>query len=305
VSGDRRFFQYEYNLRLISDAMFNRDATLPGLPIAYRVRSLAEGQAAAVEGALQNYALPAVAVRILSLVPDSARDIRDTTTSTFAALDEARFRADMLVTVGIVLSTLGVSLGLLGTTKLLAARYATTRAHRDTISDAAVLRGIARELASIRREREGSGWTPTLIGRALAAQRVLAAYAIGRPVTQRRTSPKDAVREGAVMLPRGLYPSRTTVSGAVTPQSLASLRSAGSSRANIRTHLLEPVQEALKAFTESQYGRGPADETALDEGLATAQRLATQLARETNRLRRRLTGLGRRAAAVRARLWAR
>ena len=37
------------------------------------------------------------------------------------------------------------------------------------MTDQGVLRGVGRELAPVRRERDGGGWTPELAGRALAA----------------------------------------------------------------------------------------------------------------------------------------
>src|SRR5476649_1563851 len=36
---DRRFFQYEYRLRLIAENMFGKDVALPDMKISYRVQS--------------------------------------------------------------------------------------------------------------------------------------------------------------------------------------------------------------------------------------------------------------------------
>src|SRR3954453_21199081 len=38
-TDQRRFFQYEYRLRLITDTMFGKDAALPETKISYRVQS--------------------------------------------------------------------------------------------------------------------------------------------------------------------------------------------------------------------------------------------------------------------------
>ena len=338
LTGDRRFFQYEYNLRLISDELFDKDVTLPDLPITYKVRSTEAGQTAAVEGPDQRYALPSIAVRILSLVPDTDRDIRDTTMGTFSSLGEARSRADVLVTVGLVISALGAGLAVLGMTTLLMERRRGPRARRGgMLSDVTVVRGVRRELASIRRERASSGWTPALIGRALAALRVLAAYALGRPVMQRRVDKPVTTYDGAVaLLGWGARRPRIVASGAVTTESVASaLASAfakaaadkpaadvtevGSLReptsrhwfggpprrtalADLRSGRLEAIHAALQTFTESQYGTGDiATDARLDEGLAVADRLGTRLAIERSMLGR----IARHAAHLRPRSWSR
>jgi len=304
LTGDRRFFQYEYNLRLISDELFDKDVTLPDLPITYKVRSTAAGQTAAVEGPDQRYALPTIAVRILSLVPDTERDIRDTTMGTFSSLGDARSRADVLVTVGLVISALGAGLAVLGMTALLIERRRGPRARRGSmLSDVTVVRAVRRELASIRRERASSGWTPVLIGRALAALRVLAAYALGRPVMQRRVDKPVTTYDGAVaLLGWGARRPRIVASGAVTTESVASAITPATDVTDTRAGRLEAVHAALQAFTESQYGTGDiATDGRLDEGLAVADRLGTRLAIERSMLGR----IARQAAHLRPRSWSR
>ena len=308
LTGDRRFFQYEYNLRLISDELFDKDVTLPDLPITYKVRSTEAGQTAAVEGPDQRYALPSIAVRILSLVPDTDRDIRDTTMGTFSSLGEARSRADVLVTVGLVISALGAGLAVLGMTTLLMEHRRGPRARRGgMLSDVTIVRAVRRELASIRRERASSGWTPALIGRALAALRVLAAYALGRPVTQRRVDKPVTTYDGAVaLLGWGARRPRIVASGAVTTESVASALGPAADLTDTTTDLrsgrLEAIHAALQTFTESQYGTGDiATDARLDEGLAVADRLGTRLAIERSMLGR----IARHAAHLRPRSWSR
>src|SRR6266511_32267 len=75
----RRFFQYEYRLRLIAENEFGKDVPLPEMKLSYHVQSRV-GQNAAIQGREQSYVLPAPSVRILSLVPGDAADIRDTST---------------------------------------------------------------------------------------------------------------------------------------------------------------------------------------------------------------------------------
>ena len=56
-----------------------------------------------------------------------------------------------------------------------------------------ILGAVAKELDEVQRASRG-GWTPELIGRALAALRVAGAYAINRPVGQRPAKPGETRR---------------------------------------------------------------------------------------------------------------
>src|SRR5471032_869064 len=84
----RRFFQYEYRLRLVTEGMFGKDVALPETKISYRVQSKV-GQNTSLQGRDQAYVLPAQSVRILALVPFDASDIRDTASAeTFSDIDQ-------------------------------------------------------------------------------------------------------------------------------------------------------------------------------------------------------------------------
>ena len=63
-TDDRRFFQYEYRLRLIGDGMFGKDVALPDTKLSYRVQSKV-GQQASIQGRDQAYVLPAQSMRVL------------------------------------------------------------------------------------------------------------------------------------------------------------------------------------------------------------------------------------------------
>src|SRR3954463_11477644 len=102
----RRFFQYEYRLRLIADGMFGKDVALPDTKISYRVQSKV-GQNTAIQGRDQTYVMPAQSMRVLSLVPSDASDIRDTSASdTFGDIDQRAFRANLFSVIGSVLFVL-------------------------------------------------------------------------------------------------------------------------------------------------------------------------------------------------------
>ena len=275
----RKFFQYEYRLRLIAENDFGKDVPLPELKLSYHVQSRV-GQAAAIQGREQSYVLPAQSIRILSLVPTDAADIRDTSAETFADVDQRSFRAKLLNVVGAVLFTLAGLLALLALVRLVQ-KYRTSTVSTDRlVSDGAILGAARRELASVQRAREDGGWTPELAGRALAALRVGATYMLGRPVAQTsvtsdlsKISNQRLVDADGVMMVRTGWPrtKRIAISGAVTTRSLATETKRGLGTAQ-RAALLESLHDAMAQLTAVQYGRDgkPAD-NALDEALAAGR----------------------------------
>ncbi|HET6960839.1 MAG TPA: hypothetical protein VFI56_29835, partial [Vicinamibacterales bacterium] len=113
-SDQRRFFQYEYRLRLIADGMFGKDVALPDTKISYRVQSKV-GQKTSLQGRDQTYVMPAQSMRVLSLVPSDASDIRDTSASdTFGDIDQRAFRANLFTIIGSVLFVLAALMTILG-----------------------------------------------------------------------------------------------------------------------------------------------------------------------------------------------
>jgi hypothetical protein len=281
-SDQRRFFQYEYRLRLIADGLFGKDVALPETKISYRIQSTV-GQKTALQGRDQTYLLPAQSVRVLSLVPSDATDIRDTSSSeTFGDIDQRAFRANLFTIVGGVLFVLAALMALLGLVRLFRIYRKPVVESERLITDTAILNGVSRELSRVQRERDG-GWTPELAGRALGALRVAATYAIGRPVSQMPASRlladgSETAEPGRLILksgwPRG---KRIAVSGAVTPQTLGRHISRPGQPASVIA-LLESASAAIAAFTAASFSRdGKLDDSALDEALATAKRITGKL----------------------------
>src|SRR5215813_5843058 len=117
-SDQRRFFQYEYRLRLIGENMFGKDAALPETKISYRVQSKV-GKNTAIQGRDQTYVLPAQSIKVLSLVPADAADIRDTSSAeSFTDIDRRAFRANLFSVVGAVLFVIAGLLALLSLVRL-------------------------------------------------------------------------------------------------------------------------------------------------------------------------------------------
>ena len=277
-TDDRRFFQYEYRLRLIAENLFGRDVPLPETKISYHVQSQTTARSS-IQGRDQSYVLPAQSIRVVSLVPIDASDIRDTTTETFTDVDARSFRANLLVVIGGVLFSLAALMALLGVVRLVSRFRKPASASERLVSDGAVVGAAGRELAAVKRARADGAWTPDLAGRALAALRVVAAYALGHKLGQSTIGARELTdgshhaQAGNVIVRTG-WPRtrRIAVSGSVTPQAVAR-ELARSEATGTRAAMLESLEQALTRFTAAQYGREPGlDAAALDESLAAGVR---------------------------------
>jgi len=270
-SGERRSFQYEYRLRLVAENLFGKDVPLPETKLSYHVQSQV-ARAAAIQGRDQSYVLPPFSMRLLSLVPADTADIRDRTIETFTDIDQRSFRASVLIVTGGILFALAGLMLLLSLVRLYARYRQPAAATSRLVSDFAILRAAGRELRAVQRAREGEGWTHELMARALAAIRVAAASALGRPISQSAaTVVANALLGGQLVVYTG-WPRRKSVavSASVTPQVLASEIARGSSSPR-RTALLEVLEQALTRLTSGVYGRDTAaDAAVLDDSFAAA-----------------------------------
>jgi hypothetical protein len=262
ITAARRFFQYHYQLRVIAENVFAAAVSLPALEITYKIESRTDlGDSLA--GRDQTYALPTLAIRVLSIVPDTATDIREAPVATFAELEDAAFRGAAMRVGGWVLLALGGLLLVLALVGMLRRRRTDAPKTR-RLSDALVLQGVRRELVSIQ-ERSRSGWTSDLAGRALAALRVVAAYAAGRPVTQKlrtrsdRSTTAPAALDGQLAID-GRFGTSAIVSASVT-----------SSGAD------EELRDAMTRFAAARYGRDAAFDARLDDAMETGIRAADRL----------------------------
>ena len=77
-------------MRLLSEGFFGQDVNIPALTVTYNLQSAGAGSS---EGRDQTYLLPALPMRVLSIVPRAAADIRDASGQTFANVESRRFRS--------------------------------------------------------------------------------------------------------------------------------------------------------------------------------------------------------------------
>jgi hypothetical protein len=268
-TGARRFFQYQYRMRLIAENQFGRDVALPETKISYRVQSHV-GDKTSIEGRDQTYLLPAQAMKVLSLVPADAADIRDASSETFADIDQRAFRSNLFTVVGGVLFALAGLLAILALVRVAQKFRKPVEVQDQLISDGTILRGVGREFAAVRREREGGGWTPELVTRGLAALRVAATYAAGGHVGHMPAALEGTAEDGRLILKTGwIGGKRIAVSGAMTQGRITRELARAAAAGTTSGPHMESLGEALTTMTAMQYGRGGTlDDSALDEALA-------------------------------------
>lgn len=278
-AGIRRFFQYEYRLRLINPDVVGQDVRVPDIGLHYRVNSKVDGNAS-VQGRDLMYYLPPAVIRIESLVPDGATDIRDATGASFGSIDALTFRAGLFNIIGLALMAFGGLMVLLVLIRIARGAKTRTPADQRELSAGALLGVATRELAAVKRERGSAGWTDELLDRALAAARVAGAGALGRPISQRVTDAAAQVGEGRLLTSGPRRGTKRVVSASATPHDLTNLL-ARLGPADARRSTVESLRDALAALTAAQYGRAQTrSESDLDEALESAARAASSVRAE-------------------------
>jgi hypothetical protein len=261
-AGMWRYLQFEYTLRLIADSFFGQDLSIPSLTIKYTVQVSDGG--VAQQGREKSYVLPAMPVRIISLVPQSASDIRDASRETFADIEARAFRGTAAYVAAAIAFSFAAILLLVAIAKLFQRYSGKIIVREPSLSPAAISVGCLGVLRQAASQAATQGWTPELVGEALSTLRIAAALALKAPVTQVCVALDVPAREGQLTLRKGvLRPRRFLVSTPLTPFSIA--RSGGSIHESMK-----PFVDALRIFTEARYGRDKEPDNAALSSLAQA-----------------------------------
>jgi hypothetical protein len=261
-----RYIQREYAVRLLSDGFFGQDVTIPALTVTYNLQERGSGS----QGRDQQYVLPPLPMRVLSLVPKSADDIRDASGQTFASIESRRFRASLATTtawVSFAFAFVFVAFALVRATAELRAKK---KGIVKPLPASSVLTASLATLARVKEDASHAGWTSELSRRAAAALRIAGAVALNRPVTQQFVGPDVAEREGQLTVYSGwLRRKRVLLSAATTSRTISlAMNNGHSPSANTRANLVS-ISEALGVLSTAAYGRPTKeDTTALDSALA-------------------------------------
>ena len=276
----RRFLQYDYQLRIISPDAIGRDVSVPPLTISYRVHSRV-GAAAKLEGRDLSYLLPAMPIKVLSLVPADAADIRDASEASLSTVAQLRTRASTLDAVAIALAVLAVGMLVFAIVPLARRSRAAGEAERPRLSGRDVLRTAAARLAEAQSRAAREGWTDETLTAAMAPMRIIAAAIIERPLGEKVVT-KSTSSDGRLVVRSGwLRPVSIAVSSSVTS---GDVLKAGAARD------LSPLRDALDVFTAAAYRRSPQrDPVALDSAARDVINMAQMVARERRWPSRRST----------------
>jgi hypothetical protein len=267
--GFRRFLQYEYDVRIISRDAIGQDVNVPPLTISYRIHSRV-GAAAKLEGRDLSYVLPAVPIKVLSLVPADAGDIRDASEASLAAVDSLRSRSRMFEVLAIALGVLaGVTL-LFALVPIARRSRAAATIDRNQTPDRAILAAASASLRDAQRRAAADRWNDEIVAAALSAARVIAAVAAHRAISRKPLPANGATPDGRLRVDHGLLGhAAVSVSSAATPQDLD-----GVAR-------FDGLRSALELLTAALYRREPErDAVALDAAVRQASEAAAMLTSE-------------------------
>jgi hypothetical protein len=272
-SGQRRFFQYHYRLRIISPDAIGQDVRLAEMSIHYKVNTRMAANMA-LQGRDLVYFLPPQSIRVASLVPTDAGDIRDQAGESFAAVDALRLRAGTLDIVAAACTALGVLVALVVGAGAVRRAVRRAPAAQRSLGAHAIARAALSELAAVQQARGTEGWTDALGQRAVTALRVAAAAALDRPIGQRVVRAGARGGAGRLKVTRPLSRKARLVWSAVTTSDLERdlARIPAEEPDASRAQTVEALRDGLATFSSLQYGR-PADkrdEHALDVALGRA-----------------------------------
>lgn len=280
VTPGWRHLQFTYTVRLLGEEFFGRDVAIPATELTFRVRTAG---AEAVEGRERTYVLPTMPMRILSLLPAQAGDIRDPSSDTFRDMEARQFRAAAAMVAAVACFGLALILLIAAAVRAVQRSRARGPTVRPAVPAGTVLGGCAREVERVRAEAAAGAWTPALAARALTSLRVAGAIALSQPVTQTPVAVETRVREGQLAVRHGmLRRRRSVVSASITTEAIERLRAAGNGTRPpaVAPDVLDDLREAIAGLNAVRYGRnGSVDagnlDRALDQGSRALRRLRT------------------------------
>lgn len=299
----RRFFQYEYTVRYFGEE-FGREVPLPSFPIAYRVQTRSDANAAAIETRDRQYVMPSLQVRIASLVPNLATEIRERTPDSFADIDQRRFRASLLNLLSSIAFALAAVVAVWAAVRAIQRRRGTVGRRDAHVSDATILAAVARELGAVASGKAG-GWTPALAERLLLALRIAGTFETsGHPPQTPWTG--GTLAPGALLARHPLRPGRVvTVTGAATSGALTRELARREARDGAVGGPIVDLRDALLTLESALYARETPARLDLDDTLAAGERAVGRLRRTHSWLALRLAAIKASVTGLGTRVWAR
>ena len=274
VSPPWRYFQYEYQVRLLNEGFFGQDVTLPSVSVTYNIQAAAGGD---TQGRDLTYALPGLPMRVASIVPRSAADIRDVSRDGFDSIATRQFRASLATVAGFILAGFALVFFAVAVARALGRVRRRVPTASKPATPVAVYGGALAALAQVKAEVTRAGWSPALVRRALAAVRVAAAIGVGKAIAQAPAG-RAPEREGQLLVKQGLVRRRRILVSASTTSSAVE-RALADPYSTLRSRgALESLRNALQALSVAAYGRtSDLDTIALDRAMSESADAVKQL----------------------------
>ncbi len=285
-----RYLQFEYAVRVLNDGFFGQDIAIPAVNVTYNIQAPGGG----TQGRDQTYVLPALPMRVLSLVPKSAGDIRDESTLTFGDIEARRFRAQAATVGAAAALAFAALLAVLALVRLARSLRKASQPVARTLGPGELLAGAIRVLRGVQDDVRG-GWTPEAARQGLAALRLAGAAGLGRSVSQQETDARATPDVGQLLLRASLIGgARMLVSGGATPETITAALARGTVDDAGARGALERLRDALATLNGAAYGRqAPTDRTDLDAALTQGLDAARELRGRARFPRRLVLALGR------------
>ncbi len=270
--GNFRFFQYKYDLKLTGEDFFGKEVPIPPLEIQFKVDKKIQNENISTKESA--YRLPALPMKIISLVPKDTKDIRDSSGKTFGTIKELRFKAILgFIFAGLLLI---VPLAVISLPFWRAVRARQKRSSNGTLfSNATLLRRMCSELKYAKGLRDKNGWHSEIVSKVVTVCRIAGAIAMSRNISQLSEKFETRGLEGQLKLRKGwLWPKKVMISSDLT---LETMRANTSILANGRW--IEEFGGVFEVFNYARYSPEKLDEAQLDAFLDRCAELVKKLHR--------------------------
>jgi hypothetical protein len=211
-------------------------------------------------------------MRISSLVPNNAADIRDASRESFGAIEDRRLRATVALVAGCIALAFALALVALAAASVWRRRRPAA-AIAPAIATPGILEACARELARVRTAAAHDGWDRGLAERALTPLRVASAVALSHPFSQSFVDGAVTPRAGELLLRKGRWKPRQVLVSARVTADMIERRLAGREAPlpEGTDDLVRSLGESLRLFTAVRYGRsGHSDPVSLQRAVDDA-----------------------------------
>jgi hypothetical protein len=278
-SGIWTYFQYAYVLRLIVEDAFGLDVPIPPLAIQYSIR-MSDAGGETQQGRERTYLLPALPMRVATLVPNRTDDIRDLSQESFDDITARTRRAARAQAAALTLFGFAAIFALLALVALVRTYREKRTGKASGLSELTLLRGAMTQLHNAGKSTVAAGWSAESLEAMLAALRVIAAITAGAAIAQRLVPSSTQSRAGQLAIRTGLRRRTVMVSAAMTPGKIDAYlaSSSGQIEGGAVLQILRELRDALELMAAAQYASEVAfDERALQTALGRSMDAARRL----------------------------